>query len=107
VKRLCATVLGFEAIVIGLAIPVAIHIDHLMPRTAGLTGGIAVVLAAVLAVLARRQLAVTLVAGSLLQLFVIASGAIVPVMYILGGIFAALWVIGIRVGRSAERAAGH
>lgn len=106
-KRLCATVLVMEAIVIGLAIPVAIHIDHLMPRTAGLTGGIAVVMAIVLAGLARRQLPATLVIGSALQVFVIVCGTIVPVMYLLGAIFAALWVIGIWLGWHVEHAAGQ
>lgn len=106
-KRLCATVLTMEVIVIVLAIPVAVQIDHLSPKTAGLTGGIAAVAALVLAVLARHQLTVTLVAGSLLQLFVIVSGKVVPVMYFLGGLFAALWAIGIWLGRRTERAAGH
>jgi hypothetical protein len=107
VKRLCATVLIMEAIVIGLAIPVAVHIDHLTPHTAGLTGGVAAAAAVVLALLARWQLQLTLVLGSLLQVYLIASGQIVPVMYVLGPIFAAFWVIGIWLGRRAERAAGH
>jgi hypothetical protein len=106
VKRLCATVLAMEVIVIALAIPVATHIDHLSPKTAGLTGGIAALAALLLALIARRQLVVTLIAGSLLQLFVIVSGDIVPVMYFLGGIFAALWAIGIWLGWRVERAAG-
>jgi hypothetical protein len=107
VKRLCATVLAMEVVVIVLAIPVATHIDHLSPKTAGLTGGIAALVALLLALIARHQLALTLVAGSLLQLFVIVSGKIVPVMYFLGGIFAALWAIGIWLGWRVERAAGH
>jgi hypothetical protein len=107
VKRLCATVLAMEMIVIALAIPVAIKIDHLSPKTAGLIGGIAAIAALVLAVLVRRQLTLTLIAGSLLQVFVITSGKVVPVMYFLGGIFAALWAIGIVLGRRVERAAGH
>ena len=106
-KRLCSTVLIMEAIVIGLAIPVSIHIDHLTPHTAGLTGGIAAVAAVVIALVARWQLQVTLVLGSLLQAYLIASGQIVPVMYVLGAIFAAFWVIGIWLGRRVERAAGH
>jgi hypothetical protein len=106
-KRLCATVLTMEVIVIALAIPVAIQIDHLGPKAAGLTGGIAAAAALLLAVLARYQLAVTLVAGSLLQVFVIVSGTVVPVMYFLGGIFAALWAIGIWLGARVERAPGH
>jgi hypothetical protein len=107
VKRLCSTVLIMEAIVIGLAIPVAVHIDHLTPHTAGLTGGIAAGAAIVLAMLARWQLQLTLVLGSLLQVYLIAAGKIIPVMYVLGAIFAAFWVIGIWLGRRVERAAGH
>ena len=106
-KRLCATVLFMEAIVVALAIPVAVQIDHLAPHAAGLTGGIAAVAAVVFAALARRMLPVTLVGGSLLQVFAIASGSVVPVMYFLGGIFAVLWAIGIWLGYRVERAPGH
>jgi hypothetical protein len=107
VKRLCATVLIMEAIVVGLAIPVAVQIDHLTPQTAGLTGGVAVVAAVVFAALARPFLRGTLIGGSLLQVFVIASGSVVPVMYFLGGVFAALWALGIWLGYRVEHAAGH
>ena len=106
-KRLCATVLIMEAIVVALAIPVAVQIDHLAPRSAGLTGGIAAVAAVLFALFARRLLPATLIGGSLLQVFVIASGSVVPVMYFLGGIFAALWAIGIWLGYRVEHAAGH
>jgi len=106
-KRLCATVLIMEAIVVGLAITVAVHINHVTPSSAGLTGGIAVAAAVVFAGLARQMLRVTLVGGSLLQIFVIASGSVVPVMYFLGGLFAALWTIGIWLGYRVEHAAGH
>jgi hypothetical protein len=107
VKRLCATVLLMEAIVVGLAIPVAVQIDHLAPHTAGLTGGVAAVAAVAFAVLARPFLRVTLIGGSLLQAFVIAAGSVVPVMYFLGGVFAALWALGIWLGYRVEHAAGH
>ena len=106
-KRLCATVLIFEAIVIVLSIPVAVHIDHLAPHSAAVTGGIAAVAAIVFAALARRVLPATLLGGSILQIFVIASGVIVPAMYFLGGIFAALWTVGIWLGYRVEHAAGH
>lgn len=106
-KRLCATVLIMEAVVVALAIPVAVHTSHVTGHAVGLAGGIAAVAAVVIAALARRLLPVALVAGSLLQLFVIAAGAIVPVMYFLGGIFAALWVIGIWLGYRVEHAAGQ
>jgi 4-diphosphocytidyl-2C-methyl-D-erythritol kinase len=107
VKRLCATVLIMEAIVVGLTIPVAVQIGHVAPSSAGLAGGTAAVAAVVLAALARRLLRVTLIAGTLLQAYVIALGAIVPVMYFLGGIFAVLWAVGIWLGYRFEHAAGH
>jgi hypothetical protein len=50
---------------------------------------------------------VTLVIGSMLQIYLIASGQIVPVMYFLGAIFAAFWATGIWLGRRVERATGH
>jgi Protein of unknown function (DUF4233) len=105
IRRLCSTVLIMEAIVIGLAIPVAIQIDHLAPRSAGTAGGVAVAAAVLFAGMARPLLAAALVGGSLLQVFVIASGTVIPVMYFLGAIFAALWVTGIWLGRRIERPA--
>jgi hypothetical protein len=37
-----------------------------------------------------------------LQILVIVAGAVVPVLYFLGAIFALLWVIGIWLGHSVE-----
>jgi Protein of unknown function (DUF4233) len=105
VKRLCATTLVMEAIVLALAIPVAVQIGHAPARAAGITGGIAAAAAVLLAVLARVRLSWTIVGGSLLQLLAIAAGVIVPVMYFLGAIFAGLWVIGIWLGYRVSRAA--
>jgi hypothetical protein len=102
-RRLCATVLVMEAIVIGLAIPVAITIGHASPRAAGYAGG-GLALAAILlaAVVGRPGLQMALVAGSVLQVLVIAAGALVPVMYALGAIFAGFWVLAIWMGRRWE-----
>jgi len=99
VRRLCATVLIMEAVVIGLAIPVAVTIAHTRPGPAGVAGGVlagaAVLLAAVVGRPAQRW---TLPAGSALQALVIATGVVVPVMYALGAIFAALWATAIWLG---------
>ena len=103
-RRLCATVLIMEAVVIWLAIPVALAVDHASPQRAGTAGVALAVAAVVLAALARRRLRWTLIGGSVLQALVIAAGAIVPVMYFLGAIFAALWIIGIRLGRRYDAA---
>lgn len=105
-KRLCATVLIMESIVILLAVPVAVQIGHMGSKDAWLAAGISVGTGVVLAALARRVLLVTLVAGTLLQIFVIVAGVVVPVMYFLGAIFAALWGIGIWLGYRVEHASG-
>jgi uncharacterized protein DUF4233 len=101
-SRLSATVLILEAVVIALTIVPAVKLGHVAPESAGLVAGIATLAAIVLAALARRVLSVTLVGGSLLQVLVIASGSVLPVMYILGGIFALLWVTGIWLGHRVE-----
>jgi hypothetical protein len=101
-KRLCATVLIMETVVIWLAIPVALAVDHASPRHAGVAGVVLAVVAVVLAAVARRRLRWTIVGGSVLQALIIAAGVIVPVMYFLGAIFAAFWVIGLRLGHRLD-----
>jgi hypothetical protein len=109
-RRLCATVLIFEAIVIALAIPVAIKVEHMTPGAAGPTGGalagaaLLIAVAVSLRAIGLSGLKVALIAGSILQILMIASGAVVSAMYGLGVIFAGLWTIAICLGRSAERA---
>ena len=98
-RRLCATVLVMEAIVIGLAIPVAITIEHASHVSAGVAGGVLAGAAVLLAaVVGRPHQGWALAAGSLLQVAVIAAGALVPAMYALGALFAALWTTAIWLG---------
>jgi Protein of unknown function (DUF4233) len=104
VRRLCAIVLILESVVIALAIVPAVKLEHASARDAVLAGGAAVVVAVATAAVARRHLPWTLTVGSLLQALIIAAGAIVPVMYILGGIFALLWITGIWLGHRVESA---
>ena len=99
-RRLCATVLIFEVVVIGLAIPVAITISHARPAQAGVVGGVLAVAALVIAGLVGRPgQGWTLVGGTVLQVAVIATGIVVPAMYGLGAIFGALWLTAIWLGR--------
>lgn len=103
-RRLCATVLVFEVVVIWLAIPVAISVEGAPARPALVAGGaLAVAAASLAAVVARPGLGWTLVAGSVLQLCMIAAGVVVPAMYFLGILFAALWATGILLARHHER----
>jgi len=106
-KRLCATVLIMEAVVLCLAAPVAVQLSHVGAHSAWLTAGLAAAAAVVFAGLARRMLPVTLAGGSLLQIFVIAAGIVVPALYFLGAVFAVLWATGMWLGYRVEHAAGH
>jgi Protein of unknown function (DUF4233) len=99
-RQLCGTVLAMEAIVIGLAIPVAIVLEHVRHGLAGGVGGGLAVCALLLAgVVGRPGMGWALVAGTVLQALVIAAGAVVPAMYALGAVFAALWITGIWLAR--------
>jgi hypothetical protein len=99
-RRLCATVLIFEVVVIGLAIPVAITIGHARPAQAGVVGGVLAAAALVIGGLVGRPgQGWTLVGGTVLQVAVIATGIVVPAMYGLGAIFGALWLTAIWLGR--------
>jgi hypothetical protein len=100
IRQLCGTVLIMEAIVIGLAIPVAIVLEHANRGLAGgIGGGLAVCAVLIGGVVGRPRMGWALWAGTVLQALVIAAGAVVPAMYILGVIFAALWVTGIWLAR--------
>jgi hypothetical protein len=99
-RRLCATVLACEAIVIALAIPVAIAIAHANGAQAGLVGGGLAVACVLLAGLLRYQWAY--VAAGALQILAIATGIVVPVMFFLGALFGGLWVAAIWLGRRTE-----
>ncbi len=89
-----------EAVVIGLAIPVAIVLEHSDRGLAGGVGGGLAVFALLLGgVVGRRGMSWALWAATALQALVIAAGVVVPAMYALGAIFAALWVTGIWLAR--------
>lgn len=101
-RVLGASVLALEAIVVLLAIPVVIVVGTVsVPTWAAIVGG--VVLAAALLWLASkvtRPWAITV--GWILQALVVATGLLAPAMFIVGGIFALLWLMAIRLGRQAE-----
>jgi Protein of unknown function (DUF4233) len=99
-RRMCAMVLGCEAVVIGLAIPVAITIAGAGGAPAGLVGGALVVSCLLVAGLLRYRWAY--VAGTILQILAIATGIVVSVMFFLGAIFGVLWITAIWLGRRTE-----
>ena len=89
-----------------LAIPVVVVVGTIsVPPWLGIAGGVA--LAVALIVLARyvtRPWAVPV--GWVLQAFVVLTGFLAPPMFIVGGIFALLWGVAIRLGRQVDGAAG-
>jgi Protein of unknown function (DUF4233) len=102
VKRLLVTVLSMEAVVVLLAIVPAKTLGHVNGGLAGaVCGAIAIVALALCGYVGRGKGA--LYVGSVFQALVIASGALVSAMYVLGAIFAALWFTGIWLGRKWER----
>jgi hypothetical protein len=102
VKRLLVTVLSMEAVIVLLAIVPAKQLGHASAGTAGaVCGAIAIVALALCGYVGRGRGAIY--AGSVFQVVVIASGVLLPAMYIIGAIFAALWFTGIWLGRKWER----
>jgi hypothetical protein len=102
---LCSTVLIMEAVVVALAIVPSIALGHMNGGTAGAIGGaIAVVAIGLAGCVGRPGMRWALYAGSVLQLLVIAVGVVMPAMYVLGVIFAALWFTGIWLARKVESA---
>ncbi|WP_344596003.1 DUF4233 domain-containing protein [Actinomadura vinacea] len=101
-RRLLSTVLACEAIVIGLAVPVAIAVLKVDALIAGLVCGGLAVICLVMAGMLRFSWAVP--AGTALQVLVIATGFMVPTMFFLGALFGVLWGTAIWMGRKAEGA---
>ena len=100
-RGMCAAVLALEGVVVGLSTPVMATLTDVSLGTA-LGVGLGVAAAClVLAGMLRSEGAY--VAGWVLQLAAIAVGLLVPVMFLLGAIFAALWATADLLGRRIER----
>jgi Protein of unknown function (DUF4233) len=101
-RRLCGTVLAMEAVILLLAIVPAKVLGHASGGTAAaVCGGLAVVALVLSGYVGRRSWA--LYAGSVFQVLVIAAGVLLPpALYVLGGIFTALWITGIWLARKWE-----
>ena len=100
-RLMCASVLGFECIVLGLVTPVLITVEGVSHGLA-LTTGLGLAVAAVLiAGLLRYEPAY--VAGFALQVAAVLLGFVVPVMFVLGVVFAALWTTAYVLGRRIDQ----
>jgi hypothetical protein len=100
-RGMCAAVLGLEAIVLGLTTPVLVTLADVPVGTALAVGlGLAFV-CLLLAGALRAPWAYG--AGYVVQAAAIALGVLIPVMFLLGAIFGALWTTADLLGRKIER----
>jgi hypothetical protein len=99
-RRLCGTVLIMESVILLLTIVPAIKFEHLNGGTAGGVGaGLAIAGLLLGGMVGRPGKGWALVAGSVFQAAVIASGVLIPAMYVLGAVFTALWITGLWLAR--------
>jgi hypothetical protein len=94
------TVLIFEMIVFGLAIPVMIFVSNVPAAAAAGFGGGAAVLALVGAGLLRSPVGYVL--GWLTQLAGVALGFLTTLMFIVGILLAAVWVLAFVLGKRLD-----
>ncbi len=104
-RGMCAAVLTLEAIAIALSTPVMIAIGDVRPVLALSLGLGVAVLCVLVAGMLRRESAYPI--GHVLQGGAIALGLLTPLMFFVGGLFAALWFTAYGLGRKIdnERAA--
>ena len=100
-RGMCAAVLCLEAITVGLTTPVLITIADVPVGRAVLIGVGLAVACLLLAGMLRAPWAYAL--GWVLQVGAVAIGFLVPMMFVLGGIFALLWGMADFLGRKIER----
>ena len=104
-RGICAATLCFESIVLGLSTPVMIAVEDVHKGLALSLGLGLAMLAVVTAGLLRHPWAYVI--GHLIQVGAVGLGFFVPIMFVVGGIFAALWVTAYLLGTriEADRAA--
>lgn len=99
-RGMCAAMLSFEALLLGLAVPVMISVEEVDKAVALPIGlGLAVLCLVAAGMLRRPQ---GYVLGHVLQVATIATGFLVPIMFFVGAMFAALWCGAFFLGRRIE-----
>ncbi|MEU2430246.1 DUF4233 domain-containing protein [Streptomyces sp. NPDC007861] len=101
-RTLCASTLIGEFFVIGFAGLVAMKTDGLSMTAVWTVCGVAMLLSVLLCGMITRPGGVQL--GWVLQAGLIASGFVVPMMFVLGVVFAGLWWASVHYGRQVDEA---
>jgi hypothetical protein len=102
VRTLCASTLIGEFFVIGFAGLVAMKSEDLSMATVWTVCGIGMLLSVLLCGMITRPGGIQL--GWALQVLLVLSGLFVPMMYVLGVIFGALWWASVHYGRKIDEA---
>jgi hypothetical protein len=99
-RGMCAAMLTLEAVILALAVPVMISVED-VDKTLALSLGLGLAVLCVLTAgsLRRPQ---AYVIGHLIQVGAIGLGFLIPVMFFVGGMFAALWFAAYFLGRRIE-----
>lgn len=101
-RVLGSTVLVFEWLILALGVPVAINTAGVPARGAWLFLGVTTVLIAAAVGLITRPVGVAL--GWAVQVCILMAGLLVPLLAVLGVIFAVLYLSAIRLARRVDEA---
>jgi hypothetical protein len=99
-RTVLMTLLFFEIVVFGLAVPVMIFQSDISTSSAVALGGGTALLALVGALLIRRP--VGYLVGWAAQVAGVALGLVTSAMFAIGGLFLALWVISFVLGKRLD-----
>lgn len=100
-RSMAATILALEAIVLGLTTPVMISVASVPVVTALVIGLGLTVACVVVAGMLRHSWSYAV--GWAIQVAAVALGVVVPVMFVLGAVFLALWAGAVLLGAKIDR----
>ncbi|MEI5672564.1 MULTISPECIES: DUF4233 domain-containing protein [unclassified Nocardioides] len=100
-RGMCAAILCLEAIALGLTTPVLVQVADVSLGTSLAIGLGLAVACLLLAGMLRKEWAYS--AGWVIQVAAVGLGFVIPLMFVLGGIFALLWGSADLLGRRIER----
>ena len=99
-RGMCAAMLSLEAVILALAVPVMISVED-VSKPLALASGLGLALLCVLTAGALRRPQAYLM-GHAIQVGAIALGFLIPIMFFVGAMFAALWLTAYFLGRRIE-----
>src|SRR5699024_1427406 len=96
-----STVLWSEVLVVFFALLVAYGLRVAEPATLSILAAVGMVSCAVAARLQRSRAGIAI--GSAVQLLLLLGGLLVPMMFVVGGVFTVIWALGVWLGLKIDR----